>query len=1341
MSAYQLKTFADIYSAVLEELKIPATDTTQLQRVKRDINLIYQTEVIPYEQWKWLRGYACLQHEARFATGTATVTENSTTVTLTTAPATSRKGYWFAVDGQNDIYRIAQHAANSTTVTLETKFSATTSATANFKIWTDKIPLPADCRETIQITHDYMNESIESLGLQKYRQFTVASPKAEGRPRWSTTSDYKDPDPYSAVSGLPALSTRASSGILKTLVFASSVASYLKVGDRIEIQGASESSYNGQFIIGSLSTTTITYTGRDELKESAVADSSLSLALLNTQGADERYRELWIYPSIYTSRLQLHVDYIKEVASLENDDDEPLMPIGDRVVLLYGALMRAWSRHRNPEEAQRNATLYDRKLQKMAGKIDDSTDFAILKPNKTYLAAKRNSQRTRTSRFLPLGDFGSGGSPGISAGSVGTANTVAGYDSSGDLGSLAFFTISGTNLALSTGGVNALRIGSDVFALTTDQFDNIFTLTSGATGTAFRSRVFASGNTPVTGIQLGSRGEVYRTITSDVTDTGTLAGLGCQASISVPAGVTYTNSSADGVSGIRVNILSNSNGTGTLAIANYSAIKVLVDTTAVTGTKRAIALGGMSGGTNNAEIADNIAFSGSWFINYAGTSASTIGGAIALPTGGVNGLKIGADPFTLTDTQTANIFTITTDVGRTAFRSRMFVNGNTAISNINIGNRGEYYRTVTNDVTDTGIGAGIGAGATVDVASGKTYTLTNAGGISAIRINALTNAGAGSLAIALYQAIQVLPDSTVNTGRKTALRFNGFTGGTVGNAFIADNVSYTGDWFINQSGTSASILGGSLSVSGQSATTITSTATDIALVGNVRISSPGGTQLTSDGTRMVCSTIIRMTALTASTVVGLDSNKDTTSLTYASANTASALVQRDGSGNFSAGTITATLTGTASGNTTYTANNHGVVISGSANVMTVIAPDASTTKVLVSGGSSASPAWGTVAAGAMPALTGDVTSSAGTVATTVAKIQTVTVSGVSGTGNVIFSASPTFSGTVTLPSGSITSSAWDTGTSTFTSNGVAFTAKAPTASPTFTGTVTFPAGTAGTTWGMGTGTGSTADSSIILAIGGTGLSTADQSGIVLAPSYRSTATGSTVALKIAATSQAASYTIPYYIGVFPQDITKGSGSVVTRSIMYYMVDPSAGTNNAIFSDNVSFTTNYFINYTGSQKSSIGGVATFTGQLIGKGTATNDSPAAGYIGEVIESTVSTYANLTTNDDYNNVTSISLTAGDWWVSGTVSMQLNGATVPQEAYAVVLDASNGNQTGAVNGKNTIQADAGAISAARIISISVKPFRVSVASTTTWYLKGRLNRTTGTPQAIGHISAVRIR
>lgn len=43
---------------------------------------------------------------------------------------------------------------------------------------------------------------------------------------------------------------------------------------------------------------------------------------------------------------------------------------------------------------------------------------------------------------------------------------------------------------------------------------------------------------------------------------------------------------------------------------------------------------------------------------------------------------------------------------------------------------------------------------------------------------------------------------------------------------------------------------------------------------------------------------------------------------------------------------------------TYTANQYGVVLSGSGNQLSVLAPDSSTTKVLVSGGLSANPSWG-----------------------------------------------------------------------------------------------------------------------------------------------------------------------------------------------------------------------------------------------------------------------------------------------------------------------------------------------------------------------------------------------
>ena len=82
----------------------------------------------------------------------------------------------------------------------------------------------------------------------------------------------------------------------------------------------------------------------------------------------------------------------------------------------------------------------------------------------------------------------------------------------------------------------------------------------------------------------------------------------------------------------------------------------------------------------------------------------------------------------------------------------------------------------------------------------------------------------------------------------------------------------------------------------------------------------------------------------------------------AATNTVDSIVRRDGSGNFAAGTITATLTGTASGNTTIASQtNHGVVIASSTNAMTSTTAGTAG-QFLVSAGASADPVWADVGA-------------------------------------------------------------------------------------------------------------------------------------------------------------------------------------------------------------------------------------------------------------------------------------------------------------------------------------------------------------------------------------------
>lgn len=63
-------------------------------------------------------------------------------------------------------------------------------------------------------------------------------------------------------------------------------------------------------------------------------------------------------------------------------------------------------------------------------------------------------------------------------------------------------------------------------------------------------------------------------------------------------------------------------------------------------------------------------------------------------------------------------------------------------------------------------------------------------------------------------------------------------------------------------------------------------------------------------------------------------------------------------GTVTAPTFVGALTGTASGNLTYSANQYGVLTSGAANVVNVIPPSSSTVFPLISGGASAYPAFG-----------------------------------------------------------------------------------------------------------------------------------------------------------------------------------------------------------------------------------------------------------------------------------------------------------------------------------------------------------------------------------------------
>lgn len=137
-----------------------------------------------------------------------------------------------------------------------------------------------------------------------------------------------------------------------------------------------------------------------------------------------------------------------------------------------------------------------------------------------------------------------------------------------------------------------------------------------------------------------------------------------------------------------------------------------------------------------------------------------------------------------------------------------------------------------------------------------------------------------------------------------------------------------------------------------------------------------------------------------------------------------------------------------------------------------------------------------------------------------------------------------------------------------------------------------------------------------------------------------------------------------------------------------------------------------------------------------GTTTNDNAAAGSVGEFVSSVISSGAGVSlTSNVVRNITSISLTAGDWDISGNVSMiftstagigwawsSTTSATLPDASLYSGLEFNGGSAQG-------------------VGGITIPPLRLSLAVTTTVYLSVQPEFAAGTATGCGGIYARRRR
>jgi hypothetical protein len=144
------------------------------------------------------------------------------------------------------------------------------------------------------------------------------------------------------------------------------------------------------------------------------------------------------------------------------------------------------------------------------------------------------------------------------------------------------------------------------------------------------------------------------------------------------------------------------------------------------------------------------------------------------------------------------------------------------------------------------------------------------------------------------------------------------------------------------------------------------------------------------------------------------------------------------------------------------------------------------------------------------------------------------------------------------------------------------------------------------------------------------------------------------------------------------------------------------------------------------------------------TATNDSAAAGKVGEYIESVIASGSAVSlVTATAKTVTSISLTAGDWDVSANCGF--TGGATTQVTYMTASVSTTTNTLDQTNGRqNNIYSNAAAVfnaTAGGLPALPIQSLRFSLSATTTIYLVAQTSFTTSTASAFGLLRARRVR
>lgn len=335
-----------------------------------------------------------------------------------------------------------------------------------------------------------------------------------------------------------------------------------------------------------------------------------------------------------------------------------------------------------------------------------------------------------------------------------------------------------------------------------------------------------------------------------------------------------------------------------------------------------------------------------------------------------------------------------------------------------------------------------------------------------------------------------------------------------------------------------------------------------------------------------------------------------------------------------------------------------------------------------------------------------------------------------GTGTLVFSASPTLSGTI---GGTLTFSGALTFSSAMTYGGVALSNSVTgtgsmvlSASPTFTGTITaaaanFSGGTINfTAANVGLEIGAVGSANTPFVDFHSSASATDYDVRLISSGGTASVGAGTLTVNAAALAVAAAETVTSAsataLTVGRQGATNpalqvdASTATSLTGVLVKSANAAAGVAMSAISSGTN--ENFTLDAKGSGTITLGGTSTGNIVLSRKttmvGTATNDNAAAGQVGEYISATTGSVA--LTSTVAANVCSMSLTAGDWDVSGGCQVVSGG---PSTTYDITLGPTSATLTSRLDGGEVFDT-----SPPPFWCVALATVRFSLASTTTVYL-----------------------